>query len=432
MRSNSKHGFTLVELLVVIAIIGVLVGLLLPAVQAAREAARRMSCSNNFKQIGLGIHNYHAAFKQLPTHGTGTIKFNNGGDNNPITGNNGMGLSFLVGLTPFIEQQALWEQISNPFQPTVGTALNPPDAFPAMGPNPHKGLGSHALHQYDPWLTEIPTLRCPSDPGVGLPAHGRTNYGAALGDAMHHTWVGDSYYAATAGPTNGPGWWNVKGYGRENSGLAQRKRESSRGFFVVHTSSKFRDILDGLANTIMAAEIPTDLGDSDVRTQAAINAGRETGVYIDPGIADTNNWKDPARPQFWNPAGTATLQAIGEGMRGYRWAAHAGVYSSVCTILPPNRELVMCNGITSGGTLAPGSRHQGGAHILMGDGAVIFITDSIEAGDSHGTTVFTNSAGVSSNSINPTTVPGCQSPFGLWGALGTRANKETIQEQLNQ
>ena len=69
---SSRPGFTLVELLVVIAIIGVLVGLLLPAVQAAREAARRMSCSNNFKQIGLGIHNYHSAFKQLPTNGTGT------------------------------------------------------------------------------------------------------------------------------------------------------------------------------------------------------------------------------------------------------------------------------------------------------------------------------------------------------------------------
>ena len=198
MKSNAKSGFTLVELLVVIAIIGVLVGLLLPAVQAAREAARRMSCSNNFKQIGLGIHNYHAAFKQLPTHGTGTTVRTNGGNNDPITGNNGRGLSFLVGITPFIEQQALWEEISNPFQPTEGTNLNPPDAFPAMGPNPHKGLGSHALHQYDPWLTEIPTFRCPSDPGVGLPAHGRTNYAAALGDAMHHTWVGDSYYAATA------------------------------------------------------------------------------------------------------------------------------------------------------------------------------------------------------------------------------------------
>ena len=69
-----QQGFTLVELLVVIAIIGVLVGLLLPAVQAAREAARRMSCSNNFKQIGLGIHNYHSAFKQLPTNGGGTAR----------------------------------------------------------------------------------------------------------------------------------------------------------------------------------------------------------------------------------------------------------------------------------------------------------------------------------------------------------------------
>ncbi len=119
-KSDVRSGFTLVELLVVIAIIGVLVGLLLPAVQAAREAARRMSCSNNFKQIGLGIHNYHSAFKQLPNQGTGThVSEALGGrdvwDTNPgreISSN--MRLSYMVGILPFVEQQALWEMISNP------------------------------------------------------------------------------------------------------------------------------------------------------------------------------------------------------------------------------------------------------------------------------------------------------------------------------
>ncbi|MGB0762300.1 MAG: DUF1559 domain-containing protein, partial [Rubripirellula sp.] len=117
MRKNSRSGFTLVELLVVIAIIGVLVGLLLPAVQAAREAARRMSCSNNFKQIGLGIHNYHSTYKQLPTQGAGTGELIVPGHyaHNSSVRNN-QSLSFLVGLLPFIEQQALWEEISNPSQ----------------------------------------------------------------------------------------------------------------------------------------------------------------------------------------------------------------------------------------------------------------------------------------------------------------------------
>ncbi len=193
-RSKFRHGFTLVELLVVIAIIGVLVGLLLPAVQAAREAARRMSCSNNFKQLGLAMHNYHSAFKQIPTHLGGTAPpFVNGAGVNttaaqelrPPTGHNNLFLSALVGLTPFMEQQALWELISNPYQ-----SENPPGTpvgiYQSMGPRPDKGLGGangHATEPYDPWMTEIPTLRCPSDPGVGLPARGRTNYAACIGDS---------------------------------------------------------------------------------------------------------------------------------------------------------------------------------------------------------------------------------------------------------
>ena len=177
-----RQGFTLVELLVVIAIIGILVGLLLPAVQAAREAARRMSCSNNFKQIGLAVHNYHSSYKQLPQNGTGTTRSLAG---NVTNNGNRLFLSWLVPLTPFVEQQALWEKISNqstevtPGYTMPGTVLsyNGIQMWPAMGPTPW-------VRQYAPWETDVPTYRCPSDPAIGLPGHGRSNYAACIGDAL--------------------------------------------------------------------------------------------------------------------------------------------------------------------------------------------------------------------------------------------------------
>ena len=251
-NSRWKSGFTLVELLVVIAIIGVLVGLLLPAVQAAREAARRMSCSNNFKQIGLGLHNYHSAYKELPMQMGGTYFAGAGpGMPGPLLnpGHNRLELSALVGLTPFIEQQALWEQISNAYRGPGQTA-----SFSPMGPNSRMTLNNHntgALGPYAPWLTTVPTLRCPSDPGEGLPSQGRTNYVVCQGDASH-------------GSHNG--------YRGDNGKLAQggaiNIRASQRGVFIPRKATKFRDILDGLSNTIAMGEIPTDLGDNDKRTGA--------------------------------------------------------------------------------------------------------------------------------------------------------------------
>ena len=98
-----KRGFTLVELLVVIAIIGVLVALLLPAVQAAREAARRMQCSNHLKQIGLGLQNYHDTFQSLP-YGARARYVNTSGT---TPQNQNWGPSWYVGMLPFCEQKPL-------------------------------------------------------------------------------------------------------------------------------------------------------------------------------------------------------------------------------------------------------------------------------------------------------------------------------------
>ncbi len=417
MKKNKSErlGFTLVELLVVIAIIGILVGLLLPAVQAAREAARRMSCSNNFKQIGLAMHNYHSAYKQLPIHGVGTDTLGgaapagNRGASTNWWGNwgaaNSWRLSALVGLTPFMEQQAVWEQISNPNLTNAIDGSQYTTPWPPMGPVPSQ-------IRYLPWVTEIPTLRCPSDPGQGLPSLGRTNYAVCLGDSM---------------------WWSVRGPGHlnwqtpgimnfGNTGWNRQSRAADRGVFVPHKEAKFRDILDGLANTIAMGEIATDLGDRDNRTSSTQNGSQNppASVRDNPKWCADQGQIDPERPQFW--ANGVPLDGDA-ARRGYRWADFRPYASGFHTILPPNGEICSGNNAGQTGVWSASSRHQGGAHILMADGAVVFMTDSVEAGDNRASMVWLN------NTVNR---PGSESPYGLWGALGTRASKETIEEQLNQ
>jgi len=427
---NARRGFTLVELLVVIAIIGVLVGLLLPAVQAAREAARRMSCSNNFKQIGLAVHNYHSAYNQLPTQKSGTSGFTSakagaGG----LTGldwaaaslvRNHEELSFLVGLTPFMEGQALWEQISNPNAPDSDKSVG---VWPAMGPTPNES--GPANGDYGPWFTEIATLRCPSDPGVGLPAFGRTNYAACLGDSPYRGSAGGT--SSTLGRSSNPSQW---------------VRASQRGVFVPREKAAFRDILDGLANTIICGEITTDLGDRDTRTSPRQDATvMAAAAQLTPSACRTTGL-DATRPQFWATTGV-TLSAIDEG-RGFRWADGNPTFTVMNTILPPNSPAciattaVMAAAVGDGnvatggaasatsrhssGYLPASSRHQGGCHVLLGDGAVKFITDSIDSGNSTQLPVISGGTG--------TRAPGAQSSYGVWGRLGTKASKEVIDQEF--
>ena len=400
----NRRGFTLVELLVVIAIIGVLVGLLLPAVQAAREAARRMSCSNNFKQLGIAMHDYHDSFKQFPMHGTGTKE---GADEDPQAApfwadtydHNALQLSAMVGMLPFMEQTPLWEQMSNPL---INNDVSPAITFQQFGPHP----SFDAAWAYDPFRTEIVTLRCPSDPGTGLPAMGRTNYAFCTGDsAVVMAWGDRGVYLEPNVFGAGWLWW---------AGNAVTARASQRGVFAIHKATRFRDILDGTANSIAMGEIATDLGDRDVRTSSRARVG-------DNNPAACNDLVDPERPRHWLD-GPFSIGGPGSNYaRGFRWASAVGYNTAMVTIRPPN-DLICTQNNSSSGLFGASSRHPGGAHILMADGAVRFITDSIESGDQTATPVRLY--------WGPPSAPGSKSPFGLWGALGTRASKEIIDGEF--
>lgn len=418
MKVRNRDAFTLVELLVVIAIIGVLVGLLLPAVQAAREAARRMSCSNNMKQLGLAMHNYHSAYNALPKHGSGMggVPGTHTIQTDASATSSLMQLSAFVAMTPFIEQQALWEEISNPstFQVSDPTVQRTPPWSP-MGPVP---VRTTIGYEYRPWMTQLSALRCPSDPGNGLPAMGRSNYSVCLGDSA--TWfmffgdLNDSYE---------PGTW-----------ASQRSRAIARGAYVPRVQTKFRDILDGLSNTIAMGEHVTSLFDGDVRGQSAMSV---------PTAHDSANGCDlhvsPTRPTFWSDGtdgGTAPPDLMGNPSpwfsanwgRGCAWAHFATVDTGMLTQAPPNSPTCISYwNKMDVGNMSPSSQHQGGCHVVMADGAVRFITDSIEAGNQN-----SNSPGYSNAQalLTGNLMPGSQSPYGLWGALGTRANKETIEEEF--
>jgi prepilin-type N-terminal cleavage/methylation domain-containing protein/prepilin-type processing-associated H-X9-DG protein len=183
---NKKNAFTLVELLVVIAIIGILVGLLLPAVQAAREAARRMQCTNNLKQMGLALHNYHDANRRFPAGGNwktpaGVVA---GRGNRPLRGN---GWAWTTAILPYIEQSSVYNQLV--------FANRIPEA-------PNRNLMS----------VRIPTARCPSatqedyitmgtaaNPfSITAPGMTTTNYVAVAG-----SFVASAYYDQADDRRNG-------------------------------------------------------------------------------------------------------------------------------------------------------------------------------------------------------------------------------------
>lgn len=204
------RGFTLVELLVVIAIIGVLIALLLPAVQQAREAARRMQCSNNLKQIGLGLHNYHDTYQTFPS-GVIIPKYPPSQPSWAQAGPAGWVWSSLI--LPFIEQPALHQRMG---VTKGGSAFT-----------------SYALAQ-----AVITPYRCPSDVAPDLADR---CWWKVKSDTNHE--IASCSYKAV----------NSHGYPQTSVGGSNTYNKATGGFYV-NSATKFRDITDGTSNTLAVSE----------------------------------------------------------------------------------------------------------------------------------------------------------------------------------
>ena len=394
---RTRDGFTLIELIIVIAIIGILVGLLLPAVQACREAARRHQCASRLQQLGLALHNYHAAFDQFPIHGGGTKTVADFNWWSPSTDTNAWRLSFLVGLMPYLDQQVLWDDIASENfinAQSPGTPRSNP--WPPMGPTPDEV-------KYQPWLVEVPVLRCPSDQSDRQSEFGRTNYSVCMGDSMYWSMRGRKQMFDPAGDMKvGPGNDSL-GQPTLKSWAAE-SRAADRGAFVAHASMRLDDITDGLSNTIVMGEHSTE---------HTVFLNRVRGGSTVATIRNAADWC----------ANNATGTTPALIARGQRWADFHLAFTGFHTILPPNQGVCAAESIRKTGIYPPSSGHQGGCHLMMGDGSVVFMTDSIECGDL--------AAGMVYLGGKKGQAPRSSSPYGLWGAIGTRATAEVVEEQLN-
>ncbi|WP_339749939.1 DUF1559 domain-containing protein [uncultured Rubinisphaera sp.] len=324
-HSRRLSGFTLIELLVVIAIIAILVALLLPAVQQAREAARRSSCKNNLKQIGLALHNYHDVYNTFPPGATWTQDQN-------------WGSSFLVSLLPYVEESAAYDQIN--FDVWPGWATN----FPV-----YNGL-------------MVDTYKCPSSP---LPKwRERDNVKLLIPD-----------YVGLAGATVGPGpvdadnnnildgTSNVTISGRVGrdgaraSLIVNNNRIEMNGILHYQSSVQFKDIIDGSSNTMIVAE-QSDFGD----LQTDIRSGWNWGGWM--GCA--NCW-DRANLGHFDGAHTANITTL-----HLNWPPGSKPQRDSHAFLGAGGE--------GPGNLPIQSAHSGGFQAVLADGSVKFLSNNLDIG----------------------------------------------------
>jgi prepilin-type N-terminal cleavage/methylation domain-containing protein len=371
-RLRREAGFTLVELLVVIAIIGVLVALLLPAVQSAREAARRTQCSNNLKQFGLALMNYHDTFRVFPPRRGGTSSCSGASDLARIQCNYDR-LSAFVALLPYYEQKATADFIAGGGKTANGTVIQP------GGPAAWYGSGSGI---YEPWATQIKMLLCPSDRVLPGGANAHNSYAFSIGDTLG----GNTSVNGTTVQFNHP-------------------TQPVRGIFGGSGRCiGLQFITDGSSNTIAMSERTTNgwfngraAAGEDMRTATVYNF---PSVISNPGSCLGTTIK-------------ATYQSGNiKSKFGSIWTDGQAEVVGFNTVIGPNGP--SCNNDSNagsadatGGAITAGSNHPSGVSALLADGSVRFINQNINTG----------------NLASPQVVSG-NSPYGVWGALGSIAGKE--------
>jgi prepilin-type N-terminal cleavage/methylation domain-containing protein len=329
-RRAAPGGFTLVELLVVIAIIGTLVGLLLPAVQSAREAARRSSCSNNLKQQGLAVHGFHDAKNKLPSGGrppdAATVR-----------------CGVFTYMLPWLDKKTLWDKYD--------TSVNWSDALNRP-------------------VTEIrvPEFECPSAPrhnnqldqnpdgvtgfGTGIVANGDygSNLGVAPGLATTVTGsvtIGGASVAKSTLVRESPAWTSSSG-------------TTTNGMLPKNSSISFKDVTDGLTNTIAIVE--------SAGRPYVYQRGKQVSNVLNTAHTNGGGWCRPASDILFygsNAAGTTVGGQFLNRTNGYNHASEA--YGSTGYPAPYGAE----------GSSQPYAFHSGGLQVSLGDGAVKFIDENI-------------------------------------------------------
>jgi prepilin-type N-terminal cleavage/methylation domain-containing protein/prepilin-type processing-associated H-X9-DG protein len=313
--ARPPRGFTLIELLVVIAIIGVLIALLLPAVQSAREAARRMQCTNNLKQLGIALHNYHDSLGRLP-FGAIVAPASNWWVVNGMPGEH-YRYSVLAMLSPYLEQTNAYNAVNF--------------SFPVFD-----AAGAITVVNATVFAMRVNLFLCPSDAPdrTVAPGFAPANYMACAGNGL-------------------PGGSAV--------------HASPNGTFYYNSSTRFADLSDGVSNTAMMSESLLGSGAAALTSAPAPNPAT---IQVEiPYVPITTNSplteSECATPIRWaNNRNRAWVQGDFRNMLYTHYHA-------------PNSKTYDCLRGSDYGWKTARSRHPGGVNVLFGDGRVQFVKDSV-------------------------------------------------------